>query len=284
MSEPVEDHGATAPEKHPRVPPKRFRPTRRKARKYALDVLYVAELLDRSIWEALDERAAQEDLPLAPYSRQLIEGVASHLTAIDDAIVAGLSEEWTIDRMPRVDRNLARIAVYEFVYADVPAAVATSEAAALAEELSTDGSSRFLQGLLGGVEKAVMGEDAPKEPRSSPSTGSGLRLSKPATLAGGGPTIMARTNRERQRGGDRRVPPFAVFTADLDAKRQVLPQPDVTPMVAAVTGREEDESTKELRLNLSKPSSTQSDVTPPKLVISRSTPTVVHEGLPLTEG
>jgi N utilization substance protein B len=82
---------------------------------------------------------------------QLVEGVASHADRIDE-LLSTYSEGWTLDRMPAIDRNLARIAVYELVFRDdVDDAVAISEAVKVAEELSTDESPRFLNGLLGRI-------------------------------------------------------------------------------------------------------------------------------------
>ena len=79
---------------------------------------------------------------------RLIEGVAQHLDRIDE-LIASYAEGWTIDRMPAVDRNLARIAVYELLYEpEVDDPVAITEAVELAKEMSTDDSPRFLNGLL----------------------------------------------------------------------------------------------------------------------------------------
>jgi len=62
-----------------------------------------------------------------------------------------MSKNWTLDRMPRVDRTAARIAVFEIDFGDVPDAVAVAEAVALVTELSTDESPTYLNGLLGAV-------------------------------------------------------------------------------------------------------------------------------------
>ncbi len=81
----------------------------------------------------------------------LVEGVAAHLDRIDE-LIASYAEGWTLDRMPVVDRNLARIAVYELLYVDeIDDAVAITEAVELARQMSTDDSPRFLNGLLGRI-------------------------------------------------------------------------------------------------------------------------------------
>jgi N utilization substance protein B len=59
---------------------------------------------------------------------------------------------WTLDRMPAVDRNVLRVGVYELLFADdIPDAVAVSEAVELVTELSTDESPSFVNGLLGRI-------------------------------------------------------------------------------------------------------------------------------------
>ncbi len=85
------------------------------------------------------------------YAVELVEGVEAHAGRIDE-LISSYAEGWTLDRMPVVDRNLARIAVYELLYRDdIDDAVAISEAVELAGELSTDDSPRFLNGLLGRI-------------------------------------------------------------------------------------------------------------------------------------
>ena len=77
--------------------------------------------------------------------------MAAHLDRIDETI-ASYAEGWTLERMPVVDRNLARIAVYELLYVDeIDDAVAISEAVELARQMSTDDSPRFLNGILGRI-------------------------------------------------------------------------------------------------------------------------------------
>jgi N utilization substance protein B len=70
-------------------------------------------------------------------------------------VLATYSEGWTLQRMPAVDRNVLRIAVYELLWGDdVPDAVAMSEALALVGDLSTDESPAFVNGLLGAIQRS----------------------------------------------------------------------------------------------------------------------------------
>jgi N utilization substance protein B len=127
----------------------------RKARKYALDILYSADLTYITLEEAMTAYETMSDRELPAYSRQLAKGVDAHGYLIDGYLAPCLAENWTIERMPAIDRCLARIAVYEMLYADLPAAIAISEAVSLAEELSTDSSASFLTGVLGHVATLV---------------------------------------------------------------------------------------------------------------------------------
>ena len=127
----------------------------RKARKYALDILYAADLSQVSVAEAMASYTTMDERPLPDYSKRLAEGVAESDYLIDGYLAPCLAEDWTVERMPVIDRCPARIAVYEMLYADTPPAVAISEAVNLARELSTDASPSFLTGVLGHVATLV---------------------------------------------------------------------------------------------------------------------------------
>jgi N utilization substance protein B len=97
----------------------------------------------------LAERLMQSDPPVSEYAVTLVEGVTTHRAELD-ALISTSSQDWTIDRMPPVDRNLLRLGGYELLYADdVPDAVAIDEAVELAARLSTDESAAFINGVLG---------------------------------------------------------------------------------------------------------------------------------------
>jgi N utilization substance protein B len=131
--------------------PANFNPSRRKSRRRALDVLYQADLRELEPRQVLADTLARMGGG-APehmtYARELVNGVAEHHERIDE-LIASYAEGWTLARMPTVDRNLCRIAVFELLYRDdVDRAVAINEAVELAGELSTDDSPRFVNGLL----------------------------------------------------------------------------------------------------------------------------------------
>ena len=125
---------------------------RSKARKRALDILFASELRSEDPVEALDRAVEAGEGPTNDYTSVLVRGVAEHLPRIDE-LLETYSKGWTLARMPVVDRNVLRIGVYELLWGDedVPEAVAMSEALHLVQDLSTDESPAFVNGILGSV-------------------------------------------------------------------------------------------------------------------------------------
>lgn len=122
---------------------------RSKARKEALDLLFEADLRGVTPQQILDQRAQRSERALRDYALRLIEGVWAHRSRIDD-LIATYSAGWDVDRMPAVDRNLVRIAIYEILYEEqTPVPVAIDEAVESAKALSTEESATFINGLLG---------------------------------------------------------------------------------------------------------------------------------------
>lgn len=119
-----------------------------KARKAALDILFQAELRGDSLAETFAEQRALSGGVTRELTTRIVLGVADHLHDIDRRISECTSGGWPLERMPAVDRNLARIAIYELDYSDVPPAAVIAEAVRLAGDLSTDESPAFLNGLL----------------------------------------------------------------------------------------------------------------------------------------
>ncbi|MBJ7280780.1 MAG: transcription antitermination factor NusB [Rhodoluna sp.] len=128
---------------------------RSKARKRAVDALYAAELRDGMPTELLAETKTQvEDRQnqdeIFDFALELVTGVLSNQIEIDETI-SSMAQNWSIDRMPAVDRAILRLGIYEISYAGLEPAVAISEAVALANELSTDDSGTFVNGILAAV-------------------------------------------------------------------------------------------------------------------------------------
>ena len=126
---------------------------RGKARNRALDVLFEAEQRSVSAFDVLRARREKTDQIVNPYTLEIVEGVVSQQTTIDEFLET-YSQGWTLERMPSVDRIILRIGTWELLYNDdVPDGVAVSEAVALAKTLSTDESPSFINGLLGRLQQ-----------------------------------------------------------------------------------------------------------------------------------
>ncbi|HUH07198.1 MAG TPA: transcription antitermination factor NusB [Egibacteraceae bacterium] len=126
------------------------RESRRGSRKRALDILYEADLKDEPIPIVLARHLAApgvDPAPLSEFATALVRGVHRSREEIDQVIQAH-ARDWKLSRMPIIDRNILRIALFELLHSDVPKAVAIDEAVELAKWLSTEDSGRFINGLL----------------------------------------------------------------------------------------------------------------------------------------
>ena len=122
--------------------------TRSKSRKAALDLLYEADIRGRIAVDLLSSRMSDEEVYIREYTAELLEGVASARKKIDELITLH-AQGWDMDRMPAVDRNILRIAIYELLWSsEIPDKVAISEALELAKTLSTDDSVSYINGVL----------------------------------------------------------------------------------------------------------------------------------------
>ena len=131
------------------------------ARRAALALLYTSEITEEYATTIADEgRALEEAGPLTDYAKQLVRGVESHIVAIDKEISA-TAENWSVHRMPIVDRSILRLAVYEMMFVDeVPTSVCINEAIELAKDFGgEDDSPRFINGVLGRIARRIDGVD-----------------------------------------------------------------------------------------------------------------------------
>jgi len=120
---------------------------RREAREEALAVLYEVEVTAETVSDALSAR----DVPPGAYAIELAEGVDDEVDQLD-AIIGRHLTGWRIERMPLVDKVLARIATWELLRrGDVPTGVVLSEAVELATQYSGEQSPRFINGVLRSV-------------------------------------------------------------------------------------------------------------------------------------
>ena len=124
---------------------------RSKARKRAVDVLYEADVRGDDRLAVLRDRIETANPPVPEHTVRLVEGVAEHAARIDELIDTHASN-WSLDRLPDVDRAILRMATFELLWADdVPDVVVIDEAVELAKALSTDDSPAYVNGVLGAI-------------------------------------------------------------------------------------------------------------------------------------
>jgi N utilization substance protein B len=127
--------------------------SRTKARSIALQALYEADLSGHPAGTALEQRLSDEpmDASLADFARQIIMGVSPIVTKLDD-FIAQHAPEWPLDQVAVVDRNIIRIALWEFAVGKAtPIKVAINEAIEMAKIYGSDSTPRFVNGVLGSL-------------------------------------------------------------------------------------------------------------------------------------
>lgn len=135
--------------------------SRRKAREVALQVLYQLDMADGSVEDILKAFWEGFNLPedIRDYSGRLVRGVYQYLGEIDRWIESA-SENWSLERMSIVDRNILRLGVFELVFSeDIPFKVAIDEAVELGKRYGTAESGAFINGIL---DKVVTGVSSRK--------------------------------------------------------------------------------------------------------------------------
>jgi N utilization substance protein B len=124
--------------------------TRRKSRELALQALYQEELAGQATLLDFEEFCVhfQVSKKTKPYAVKLLEGVREKRDEINE-LISRHAENWRLERMSFIDRNILRLAVYELHYQDdVPTSVAINEAVEIAKRYSTDDSGPFINGIL----------------------------------------------------------------------------------------------------------------------------------------
>lgn len=128
---------------------------RSKARKQTLDLLYESDIRGSSAADLLTLRDVSDEgtdaRPIRDFTKALIGGITENRRKIDE-LIATYAQGWDMDRLPAVDRNILRLAIYEVVWSDdVEDGVAIDEALNLARDLSTDESAGYIHGVLGRI-------------------------------------------------------------------------------------------------------------------------------------
>jgi len=137
--------------------------SRRQARERALSLLYEAES------KGVPPAVVLAALPVEPdaFAIEVVTGVGRHMDELDTWIT-GYAKDWTIERMPALDRALLRMGIFELLHRpDVPTGAVISEAVELAHRFSTDESSRFVNGMLARIAEAVrLSDREPVDPEA----------------------------------------------------------------------------------------------------------------------
>jgi N utilization substance protein B len=140
--------------------------SRRKARECALQMLFAADVAEatseevvRSYWAELGE--PELDQTAREFATRLASGTLANLESLDERI-RSRAEHWRISRMAVVDRNILRLAVYEFLYEPTPRTVAINEALEIARRFSTYEATQFINGILDAI-KRDLDEEQPQQ-------------------------------------------------------------------------------------------------------------------------
>jgi N utilization substance protein B len=132
--------------------------SRRKSRQRALQILFLWDARRQPVDDVInayyDTLYSEEKPERDPFVRALVRGTVENIADIDDHIAAH-AEHWRMERMPTVDRNILRLAVYEMTHGGTPAAVAIDEALELARKFSNEESVHFVNGVLDAIHRNV---------------------------------------------------------------------------------------------------------------------------------
>ncbi len=128
---------------------------RRRARTAALQALFEADTSSHAPTEALERTIGDQEMPeaAAKFARDLIRGVTEQQDVIDSAI-ARVAPAWPVEQLSAVDRNILRLAIYEIVGDNgTPVKAVINEAVELAKSFGSDSSAKFINGVLGTIER-----------------------------------------------------------------------------------------------------------------------------------
>ncbi|MCM3710927.1 transcription antitermination factor NusB [Sporosarcina luteola] len=123
---------------------------RREAREKAIQTLFQLDNTDMSIGEAITYIMER---PIDPFYESLVKGTTEYRDEVDKALSSKL-ENWSLDRLPKIERTILRLAVYELLHhEDVPHKVILNEAVELCKQFGDEKSGRFVNGVLSKFEE-----------------------------------------------------------------------------------------------------------------------------------
>ena len=146
--------------------------TRHKARECALQMLFAFDMaggdpatLTKNYWDHLGETTIDDRT--REFANKLVHGTIEKIDSIDN-IIRTRAEHWRIERMAIVDRNVLRLAVYEFLYHDTPDNVAITEALEVTRRFSTYEATQFINGILDAIKQNIENTSGPTENTPDP--------------------------------------------------------------------------------------------------------------------
>ena len=131
--------------------------TRRRARRATLEALYEFDIANHPPGEVLQRRLQENPMENAgvEFASRLMQGVIEHQAGMD-RLIARYAPEWPLEQMAVIDRNILRIAIFEFIISrETPVKVAINEAVELAKTYGSDSAPRFINGVLGTLAEQV---------------------------------------------------------------------------------------------------------------------------------
>ena len=142
-------------------------PSRRRSRQRALQILFLWDARKQPVEEALDAYYdtlySEEQLARDPFVADLVRGTVEYAAEIDEQI-SKHAEHWRLERMPIVDRNVLRLAVFEMIHGGTPAAITIDEALELARKFSNEESVQFVNGVLDAIRREAPDSRSPSAP------------------------------------------------------------------------------------------------------------------------
>jgi transcription antitermination protein NusB len=130
---------------------------RTRARSVALQALYEIDVARHTPLIVIQERIVETDLDagLSEFAAQIVSGVWPMVDTLD-AFIAENAPEWPLDQVAVIDRNILRMALWEFaIFGETPLKVAINEAVELAKVYGSDSSARFVNGVLGSLSTRI---------------------------------------------------------------------------------------------------------------------------------
>jgi N utilization substance protein B len=127
--------------------------SRSRQRRYALRILFEMDINGSSPEEVLEGKSRVGEEAPGEFTLDLVRGVEEQRPELD-RIISDYAEGWDLERMPLVDRNILRMSLYELFYMeDIPSGATIDEAVELAKSFSTEDSGKFVNGVLGRVNR-----------------------------------------------------------------------------------------------------------------------------------